>query len=303
MSKKPKPHDPNRLNVSMVPRYPIYIPSRGRYETPYTAKLFAADGLDFKLVVEPQEQRQYEDLYGAERVLVLPENNQGLIYARNWIKAHATAAGAERHWQFDDNIQYAYMSWNAVRHQCQPRICIVVCEDFTDRYERVAVSGLEYYMMGDQRHARPFVVNGKVYSMSLVNNQSPFSWRQRYNDDVDLCLQAVTNGWYTILLRNVLMHKLQTMTVKGGNFTGHKDEKTGKGIYEGDGRLKMARSLERIWPHVVSVNRRFNRPQHVVRDYWKKFARELELKPNVDLEKLAGQTYPLAFESGQVLVK
>ena len=62
------------------------------------------------------------------------------------------------------------------------------------------------------------------------------------------------------------------MTMKGGN----SDE-----LYKGDGRLKMANSLKRVWPHVVSVNRRFQRPQHIIAYNWRKFDTTLIKKPNI----------------------
>ena len=55
---------------------------------------------------------------------------------------------------------------------------------------------------------------------------------------------------------------MRTMTMKGGNMAQ---------LYQGDGRLTMARSLERMWPGVVSINRRFGRPQHVVKNSWRNF--------------------------------
>lgn len=47
------------------------------------------------------------------------------------------------------------------------------------------------------------------------------------------------------------------MTTKGGNT----DE-----LYQGDGRLKMAQSLQRQHPDVVKIGRRWGRWQHIV-DY------------------------------------
>jgi hypothetical protein len=69
--------------------------------------------------------------------------------------------------------------------------------------------------------------------------------------------------------------KMRTMTMKGGNSAE---------LYKGDGRLKMARSLERMWPGVVTVNRRFKRPQHVVADAWNKFDTQLKLRPDAVID-------------------
>jgi len=50
--------------------------------------------------------------------------------------------------------------------------------------------------------------------------------------------------------------------MKGGNATS---------LYKGDGRLTMANSLKRLWPGVVSINRRFQRPQHIIAKTWSGF--------------------------------
>ena len=55
-------------------------------------------------------------------------------------------------------------------------------------------------------------------------------------------------------------------------------------LYQGDGRTTMARSLERVWPGVVTTDRRFGRPQHVVADSWRKFDTQLIRKPDLDLD-------------------
>lgn len=97
-------------------------------------------------------------------------------------------------------------------------------------------------------------------------------WRGRYNEDTDLCLQVLASGECTVLVNVFLIAKAATMTMKGGN----SDE-----LYKGDGRLRMARSLERMWPGVVETRRRFRRPQHVVKNAWRKFDTPLRLKPGV----------------------
>jgi hypothetical protein len=261
------------------PRYPIYIPSKGRAETCWTAQFLLRDSVPFRLVVEPQDRDAYAGRFGAERVLVLPWDNPGsVIPARNWIKDHATAEGHERHWQFDDNITYIGRRWQARRIPCHAGVALAACEDFTDRYENVAVAGLNYEMfLPTSRKAPPFNLNCHVYSCSLILNSIPHRWRGRYNEDTDLCLQVLGDGWCTILFNAFYVWKKWTMQLKGGNTTT---------LYQGDGRLKMARSLERLWPGVVETKRRFQRPQHVVKDAWKRFDTPLKLKPGVDLEAL-----------------
>lgn len=262
-----------------LPRYPVYIPSRGRADTCLTAQRFDRDGIPFLLVVEPQERDAYATRFGAERVVVLPFSNQGsVIPARNWIKDYATAAGHARHWQLDDNIRDFYRRFKGKRLYCSSGVALAVVEDFSDRYENVAISGLNYAMFLKETYPwPPFYLNVRVYSCSLVLNSIPHRWRGRYNEDADMCLQVLADGWCTVLVNAFMVQKLPTMQVKGGNTTA---------LYQGDGRLKMARSLERLWPGVVTVDRRFRRPQHVVKDAWRRFDTPLRLKPGVDLAAL-----------------
>lgn len=259
------------------PRYPVYIPSRGRPDIWWqTARHFAQDQVPYKLVVEAQERDQYAARFGLENLLVLPFQDRGLMAVRNWIKEHAIETGAERHWQIDDNMKCFERRWKGRRVRVDCGVALRAVEDFTDRYENVAISGLNYHMfVPDAVRIPPYYVNRRVYSCTLVRNSDPYRWRTRYNDDVDMCLQVLADGWCTLLVNAFLADKVETMALKGGN----------TGIYQGDGRLKMARSLERLWPGVATTKRRFRRPQHVVD--WYKFDTPLRLRPGVDLAQLA----------------
>ena len=94
------------MSKRLLPKYPIYIPSKGRSDICLTAQFLSKDEVPFYLVVEPQEEKQYVDTFGKKHILVLPFSNLGsVIPARNWIKEHATKNGHERHWQFDDNMR------------------------------------------------------------------------------------------------------------------------------------------------------------------------------------------------------
>lgn len=267
----------------VLPRYPIYIPSKGRAGYSLTARALAADGVPFKVVVEPQEEDAYAEVVGRENLLLLPQSGRGLIFARNWIKDHACESGAERHWQLDDNIKRFYRRYRGRRILCLAGLALRVCEDFTDRYENIAISGLNYGMFApDGEKVAPFFLNAHVYSCTLVLNSTPHRWRLRYNDDTDMCLQVLADGWCTVLLNAFLADKLRTMVIGGGNTTD---------LYQGDGRLRMARSLQRVWPGVVTTGRRFRRPQHIVKDSWKRFDTPLRLKPGIDLASLSEDEY------------
>jgi hypothetical protein len=158
-------------------------------------------------------------------------------------------------------------------------------EDFSDRYENVGLSGFNYVMFAPgrtQKSPEPFRLNCHVYSATLYNNSLECRPRT-FNDDVDLCLQVLASGFCTVQVNAFLVQKIRTMIVKGGQ----------GGNYDADGRLKLARSLERLWPHVVTTDRRWNRAQAVVRYNWRKFDTPLRLKPGLDPANLPVRDYGL----------
>lgn len=260
-----------------LPQYPVYIPSKGRVDIGRftTAQYLNEDNVPFYVVVEKEEYEQYKERWGPDRVLVLPFSNRGsVIPARNWIKQHATESGFKRHWQLDDNMAGFFRYQNGLRIRCTSSYALRVAEDFTERYENIAITGIEYGMFATNV-AKPFRLNTRVYSCSLILNDMPFGWRGRYNEDTDLCLQVLSAGYCTVLIIAVNVDKCCTLKQKGGNTDT---------VYQGNGRLTMSRSLERLWPGIVTTDRRFGRPQHKVD--WSKFDTQLIRRKDIDWDNM-----------------
>lgn len=259
-----------------APRYPVYVVSKGRAVNGLTWKFLDADGVPYRVVVEPQEAEAYSRVVGEPRLLVLPFSNLGLgsTPARNWVWDHSMSSGHSRHWVLDDNIREVYRRIRCKRIRCRSGVALRVTEDFVDRYENVAIAGLNYKTWAfHQGHGKgglpPFYLNVHVYSCMLINNALPFRWRGRYNEDTDLCLKSLSSGWCTLLMNAFLVDKMRTLTMRGGNT----DQ-----LYAGDGRLRMAKELERLWPGVVKVTRKYGRAQHLVFDHWSRFNTPLRLR-------------------------
>ena len=279
----------------LKPRYPIYVISKGRYQNCMTAKFLVKDQTPFHLVVEPQEAKEYQKRFGTEIVKILPFSNLGLgsIPARNWVWEDSIKRGFDRHWILDDNIANIKRRWKGRKFVCDSNSALSASEDFFDRYENVAIGGMNYFMFAPNGlEMKPFVANVHVYSCLCIMNSLPYRWRGRYNEDTDLCLQVLANGWCTILINTFLIHKTPTMIMKGGNT----DD-----LYNGDGRLKMARSLERMWPGVVNTQRRFHRPQHVIKGNWVKFNTPLIKRP--DLKDKEPNEYGLELKQVRPVIK
>ena len=118
----------------------------------------------------------------------------------------------------------------------------------------------------------PFLLNTRIYSCLLIDNSCEHRWRGRYNEDTDLSLRALKDGWCTILFQAFLCDKTTTMTDTGGNT---------EDLYEiDDGRLKMAESLVKQHPDVARVTQKWGRWQHHV-DYRPFRHNKLKMKNNL----------------------
>jgi hypothetical protein len=119
-----------------------------------------------------------------------------------------------------------------------------------------------------------------VYSCILIRNDIPYRWRGVYNEDTDLSLRVMKDGWCTVEFNAFLSQKKATMRMTGGN-----TELLYKLGDNKDGRLLMAKSLQEQHPDVVTIIWKFGRWQHQV-DYshFKKF-NKLKRKEGIVVEK------------------
>lgn len=279
----------------MNPKYPIFIPSYNRWQTPYTIRTLEYMNVPFKVVVEPSQYLQYARVTNSKNILVLPKPwwkpGEGLIHVRNWIWDLAQEMKVKRYWMFDDNISYFYRLNRNLKTPVNSGTIIRCAEDFVDRYTNVAQAGLQYFMFCNRKlYWPPFVLNTRIYSCTLNLTDMPFRYELMYNDDTDLSIRVLKAGWCTVLFNSFLCGKHQTMTVKGGNTDILYDPKI-------EGRLKMAQALADKFPDIVKVGYRFKRPQHIV-DYSAFKNNELQFVKGFKLESL-----PLVNEYGMELIK
>ena len=258
----------------MNPEYPVYIISKGRWESRLTSKALERMNVPYHIVIEPQEYEQYSAVIDPKKILVLPFSNlgQGSIPARNWVWEHSISAGAARHWILDDNIACFIRLHDNQKIRVSTGICFKIVEDFAERYINVALASMQYqYLAKRKQKLNPFVLNSRTYSCILIKNDLALRWRGRYNEDTDLSLRALKAGFCTVEFQALLADKITTMVMKGGNT----DE-----LYQGDGRLKMAQSLQRQHPDVVKITRKWGRWQHQV-DYRPFKGNKLIRRPDV----------------------
>jgi hypothetical protein len=129
------------------PSYPVYIISKGRWDSRMTVKALDRIGVPYHIVIEPQELPQYSAVIDPAKILVLPFSNlgQGSIPARNWVWEHSIQEGHARHWILDDNIDGFFRLHWSIKTPVKSGTIFSLAEDFVERFENVAMAGLQYY--------------------------------------------------------------------------------------------------------------------------------------------------------------
>lgn len=256
----------------MATRYPVYIVSKGRYKNGLTTKALNAMGVDHFIVCESEEESLYKHWTSA-KILVLPKNyldeydtcddlgsskSKGPGAARNFCIDHSSANGFKKHWVMDDNLDaFHYLNRNE-KYEVECDATLRAAEDFVDRYTNVPVSGFNYYSFCKKTDkVPPFITNTRIYSCLLIDNESGYRWRGRYNEDTDLSLRVLKDGLCTIQFNAFLCGKVTTQRMKGGNT---------QEFYAEEGTLPKSQMLVDLHPDVCKVVWRFNRWHHHV-DY------------------------------------
>lgn len=178
---------------------PIYVPTKGRADRLRTLRLLLDDGLAFRAVVEPQDAAAYRAAgVPPERLAVLPDNDQGLAAARNWVLADALSRGLGWFWMLDDDITRFGTVAAGRFTAAAPSVVLAGAQAvFADR-PALAQAALEYQQFA-WRAKRPWVVNS--YCDVAVAIHAQRCRRLRFCADVtlkldrDFTLQVLAAGY------------------------------------------------------------------------------------------------------------
>jgi hypothetical protein len=271
-------------------KYPIYVISKGRFDNCTTSEFLSRMEVSHKVVVESQELNDYKESLENQYCEVVEldmsfketydtfdefgtEKPIGSGGARNFCWEHSKKEGHEFHWLMDDNATEGFhWLYQNYKIKCRSGSFFRAVEDFIDRYDNIAIGGLNYSKFcKESDRVPPYVLNTRIYSFLLIRNDIDYRWRGRYNEDTDLSLRVLKDGWCTVQFNSLLAGKSTTQRVKGGNT----DE-----IYK-EGTLEKSKMIEKMHPDLVKLVWKFNRWHHQV-DYTV-FKQELKLKEDVDL--------------------
>ena len=200
-------------------KYPIFIPTKGRADNCLTAKLLRKHDIHFYLVVEPQDFENYAKVYGAECLVKLEFNSNGLSFARRHIKKVALAKGYDYHWQMDDDVQYFQLRENNKNTTRDPLEVLGKLEDYISAHSGIAIAGLKDSLFA-WTVEEEIGFNKLIASVLLINTRTPFQWEDGMIEDVDYALQCCYKGYCTLIFNKVLYVKAPNRVAAGGVLTG-----------------------------------------------------------------------------------
>jgi len=259
----------------MNPIFPIYIVSKGRWNSRLTSKFLEHVKVPYKIIIEKQEYNEYSSVISKDKILVLPDeylinydtywkiedNKKGPGAARNFAWDHSISLGYDWHWVMDDNINAFHRMNRNIKAVVNSGTIFKCMEDFVLRYENIAIGGPNYHGFCKTTDSLyPFILNTRIYSCLLIRNNISYRWRGRYNEDTDLCLRVLKDGWCTIQFNAFLQEKVTTQRMAGGNT---------REFYKIEGTKNKSKMLVDMHPDVCKLTWKFNRYHHQV-DY-KKF--------------------------------
>ena len=253
----------------MNPKFPLYIVSKGRWESRMTSKALHAMGVPHHIVVEKSEREKYAAVVPDSATLLTLDpqyqedydpcddlgssRSKGSGAARNFAWEHSIANGHDWHWVMDDNIRAFARLNNNIKINVMSGVFFAVMEDFCLRYKNVAMAGPHYdFFVPRKSKKRPFTPNTRIYSCNLIRNDMPYRWAGRYNEDTHLSLRMLKAGWCTSLFNAFLQRKNTTLQMKGGNT----DD-----VYK-DGTTAKSQMIANLHSDITKVVWRFNRIHH-----------------------------------------
>jgi hypothetical protein len=267
-------------------RYPAYVLSKGRSDIEGVADLFIEAGVPFRIVVEPQDEKPYGARFGKDRLVVMPKNNGGVTYVRNYAKDHATEEGFDFHWQFDDNIKRFFLRDNGKAHKVDPGWAIRVVEGVVDGYTNIGGANFANsgFVFGyDNRE--PITLNSQVYCAMLLSNNVRSRFRECH-EDTDYSMQLLTEGLVTLSVKRICMEKPASATMKGGNY---------ETAYKGNGRIERMEKLLEYWPGKFRIGyHKDGKPRLVPTGAYKGFNQLPIHKPSSGPGVQRAQKYPTA---------
>lgn len=223
-------------------KWPVYIPSKGRPDS-----ILINKHLQFSyVVIEPQDRLLYEKKIGKGRLIVLPKNDQGIAYARQFILDYARSQKEIWYWMLDDDIVAFYRTKNAKLLPDSAESILIEAEKLILGHSFIGQASLEYSQFAwSQTKSCRFYGYCDV-AVAINTTLTPMvNYRTEMNlkEDRDFTLQVLAGGARTMRCSMLSFKAPKNGSNKGGLFD----------VYAKRGREESAVDKMCIaWPGIVT---------------------------------------------------
>ena len=172
----------------------VIIPSKGRPSTK-TYKLLG--DIPFTHLVEPQDEAAYKAA-NVPNLCVIPKNDQGIAYVRNYLLHYAQIQGFDWVWAMDDDVQGFGIAKAGKTIKGDHTVLSSFHADVSQY--KFPVNGINYcqhawsYSTGKTR----FMINRKTAEVCTLLYIPKITWqyRKRLNlkEDRDFCMQSIVHS-------------------------------------------------------------------------------------------------------------
>lgn len=237
----------------MISSTPIYIPSKGRPECP-TWHHFTEKALREQVfvVVEPQDNAEYFEKLMKKKgnLVVLPENDRGIAFVRNWVLEDARRNGFDWLWMLDDDITSFNRAEGGKNHKIGGDECLRGAEEaLTEHLGAVLAQGaLEYAQFAwSYKGGTPYRLNSYCDVAVLINvertKELQYDPHVVLKEDRDFTLQCLAAGYLTARSSQFSFQAPKN----GSNEGGLRD------VYQQDGREALAsQRMAEKWPGICT---------------------------------------------------
>jgi hypothetical protein len=252
------------------PRFPVYIPTRGRPAHQLTARRLLDLGIRPRLVVEEAEAEAYAEVNPDCDVLTWPASYMDTYErtpeldphpttgaAHNFAWDHSRQEGHTHHWIMDDNIQlFRARSASGKTLPLADASPFRWHEDVMLSYRNLAGFALG---LSHTFGSKPFSINTRLYCATLYRNdlhEYGIRWRRGLNDDTVVSLDILKTGYWCTAESHMLII-LKTPTSRTKRLPGGMTD-----FYADGGFIRKAAEAIRLHPDCVKMVTRYGRVHH-----------------------------------------
>jgi hypothetical protein len=176
----------------------LFIPSKNRVGNSTLLRFLTENNFNAFVVVEPQDIEKYKTEYPNFTYLVLPINNGGITYVRNYIKEHTETIGLQNYWQLDDDITGLFFREDTKLIRGGVELLLKAQTQFIN--SNIALGSLEYRQFAWSA-TKEIINNSFCDSCVFVDNIFTKGMRYRQyvegKEDRDFAMQVIKSGMKT----------------------------------------------------------------------------------------------------------